>query len=133
MLVCIAEKIQQDILKGRGKTKRDMNEGDWNHYLDGEPTLKACLDKHCPRLGNYGLALSWIYKTLSGRLHGGRDATELELSRDYIALSQDWLTREQVLCVACLLTHKRYDVKLDPPIPEFGIGDDEGVLRGRDA
>lgn len=122
---CIAEVIQRDILKGKGKAKKSMNEQDWTQYIKEKPTLKACLDMYCAQMGDYGSALSWIYKTLSGRIHGGHDAAELELSRNYIVVSQEWLTREQVLCVGCLLTHESYDFKLEPPIPGFGIQDEE--------
>jgi hypothetical protein len=125
MLACIAEVIQRDILRAQGKGKTTMNQLDWNQYLNTKPALKACLDIHCARMGDFGFALSSIYKTLSGRIHGGRGAEELELSRNYIVVSQDWLTHEQVLCVACLLTHHNYDFKLQPPIPGFGIEDEE--------
>lgn len=97
-----------------------MTQQDWTQFINAKSTLKACLDAHCSRMGDYGDTLSWIYKTLSGRIHG-----ELEWSRDYVVVSQDWLTREQVLCVACLLTHESYDFKLEPPIPGFGIQDEE--------
>jgi hypothetical protein len=97
-----------------------MTEQDWAEYIKATPTFKACLDAHCAGMGDYGYALSWIYTTLSGRIHA-----ELELSRDYIVVCQDWLSREQVLCVACLLTQERYYFKLDPPIPGFGIQDEE--------
>jgi hypothetical protein len=125
MYACIAEVIQRDILKGKGKAKKTMTEHDWTNYIDAKPALKACLDAHCARMGDYGDALTHIYRTLSGRIHGGRNATELELSRDYVVVSQEWLTREQVLCVACLLTQESYDFKLEPPIPGFGIQDEE--------
>lgn len=125
LLACIAEVIQRDILKGGGTSKKTMNEQQWTGYINARPSLKECLEKNCAQMGNYGNALSGIYKILSGRIHGGRDALELELSRDHIVISQDWLTREQVLCLACLLTHEEYNFKLEPPIPGFGIQDEE--------
>ena len=108
-----------------GKAKKTMNGQDWTQYINGKPKLKACMYKYCAQMGDYGTSLSWIYKTLSGRIHGGRNATELELSREYIVIPQQWLTREQVLCVGCLLTDESYDFKIEPPIPGFGIQDDD--------
>lgn len=104
---------------GEGKSKRTMNHDDWTQYIKSRQPFRELLDAHCPKLADYG------YKTLSGRIHEGRGAEELELSRDYIVVSQEWLSREQVLCIASLLMHEEYDSRITPSIPGFGFQDEE--------
>jgi hypothetical protein len=110
---------------GEGKSKGTMNNDDWTHYIKSRQPLKELLDAHCPTLANYGDSLASIYKTLSGRIHEGWSAQGLELSRDYIVVSQEWLSREQVLCIASLLVHERYEFRIAPSIPGFGFQDEE--------
>ena len=119
----IAEVIQRGILRDQGKEGKAMKPQDWNGYIKANPKLEACLDTHCRRIGDYGTALGNIYKTLSGRIHAAKTAEELEFNEDYIILNhgEGWLSREQVLCIACILTHEMYPFRIEPAIPGFGI------------